>query len=384
MTEPLSRTSALADRHRSLGSELEDWNGTGTAWSYSTDPNDEHDATREAAGMFDMSPLKKIRVAGPDASAVVDHLHSRDLTRVGPGQSVYGAVLTDRGTVADDAIIFNLGASDNGVPSEDASSNGDYAWLVVHGSGASMQLLAESAQGRDVGFELDDDLHIISLQGPAALEVLDANTVADLNPLPYFHHLNTDLFGRPVLLSRTGYSGERGYEILAAAADVVAIWDAIVAAGADRGVMPASFTALDKVRVEAGLLFYGYDMTDEHFPSEVGLGWAISRKGGHYRGKQAALAAKGNERFVMAGIEVDHDDMLVGGETLRTGGADIGTVNSPAFSHRLGKSLALAHVVPSAAADGTQLEVVGEDATWTGRVARIPFYDPDKTRTHAP
>ncbi len=371
MTEPLSRTSALASRHTALGSGLEDWNGMGTAWSYSTDPNDEHDAIREAAGMFDMSPLKKIRVTGADASAVVDHLHSRDLTRVGPGQSAYGAVLTDAGTVADDAIVFN---------------NGHDGWLVVHGSGSTMELLAQSADGRDVNFELDDDLHIISLQGPASLGLLDTNTSADLGPLPYFHHVDTDLFGRPVMLSRTGYSGERGYEIIAPAADVGDIWDAILEAGADQGVMPASFTALDKVRVEAALLFYGYDMTDEHFPSEVGLGWAVSRNAGDYRGKDAALAAKGKERFVMAGIEVDHDDMVVGGETLRVGGAegtDVGTVNSPAYSHRLGKSLALAHIAPSASAAGTALEVVGDDATWTAKVAHTPFYDPDKTRTHA-
>ncbi len=373
MTEPNSRTSALADRHRALGSDLEDWNGMGTAWSYATDPNDEHDAIREAAGVFDMSPLKKIRVEGADAAAVVDHLHSRDLSRVGPGQSAYGSVLTERGTVADDAIAFNLGGAGR-----------DAAWLVVHGSGATMELLADSAVGRDASFALDDDLHIVSVQGPTALPLLDANTDTDLASLAYFHHVDTELFGRPVLLSRTGYSGERGYEVIASAADVVNLWDAILDAGTDDGVMPASFTALDKVRVEAALLFYGYDMTDDHFPSEVGLGWTLSRNGGEYRGKQAALDAKGSERFVFAGIEVDHDDMVAGGETLRLDGADVGTVNSPAWSHRLGKSLALVHVAPDAAAVDTKLEVVGEDNIWPAVVSRIPFYDPDKSRTHAP
>ncbi len=274
MTEELSRTSALADRHRALGSGLEDWNGMGTAWDYSTDPNVEHDAIREAAGLFDMSPLKKVRVSGPDAHAVVNHTHSRDLNRIGPGQSAYGAVLTEKGTVADDAIAFN---------------NGDEGWLFVHGSGASMELLQDSAHGSDVSIELDDDLHIISLQGPAALGLLDANCDADLAPVRYFNHLHCNVFGRPALLSRTGYSGERGYEIFASAADIVGLWDAILESGASDGVMAASFAALDKVRVEAALLFYGYDMTDEHHPSEVGLGWAISRTGDDYRGKAAAL-----------------------------------------------------------------------------------------------
>ena len=107
MTEELSRTSALADRHRALGSGLEDWNGMGTAWTYSTDPDDEHDAIREAAGLFDMSGLKKVHVRGADAAAVIDHVMSRNMARILPGQSAYGAILTGQGTVCDDAIIAN-------------------------------------------------------------------------------------------------------------------------------------------------------------------------------------------------------------------------------------------------------------------------------------
>ncbi|MGI9606475.1 MAG: aminomethyltransferase family protein [Acidimicrobiales bacterium] len=367
MTEELSRTSALADRHKSLGSGLEDWNGMGTAWEYSTDPMSEHDAIRETAGMFDMSPLKKVRVTGGDAAAVVDHAHSRDLRRLTTGQSAYGAVLTEQGTVADDAIVFKH-ADDN--------------WLFVHGSGASMELLEESAANRNASIDLDDDLHIISLQGPASLDLLDTNTNIDLAPVPYFHHAHGSLFGRPTMISRTGYSGERGYELIAGADEVVALWDAIVEAGSAQGVMPASFTALDKVRVEAALLFYGYDMTDEHHPSEVGLGWALSKNGGDYRGKSPALAAVGNERFVGAGISVEHDDMIAGGETLQLDGADVGMVNSPAFSHRLNKSLALVHLQPGAAEPGTALTVVGDGVEHTATVEAIPFFDPGKTRTH--
>lgn len=367
MTEELTRTSALANRHRALGSGLEDWNGMGTAWEYDTDANAEHDAIREAAGMFDMSPLKKVRVTGPDAATVVDQTHSRDLTRLDVGQSAYGAVLTEHGTVADDAIAFNNGTDD---------------WLFVHGSGASMELLAASAEGKDVSIELDDDLHIISLQGPESLSLLEAETDTDLAPVPYFHHVQASLFGRPAMISRTGYSGERGYEIFATAADAGALWDAILETGANAGVMPCSFAALDKVRVEAALLFYGYDMTDEHHPSEVGLGWTLSSNGADYRGKTVALAAVGAERFVGAGISIDHDDMVAGGETLQLDGVDVGTVNSPAFSHRLGKSLALVHLAPTAATPGTGLTVVGEDIEYAAKVEEIPFVDPGKTRTH--
>ena len=368
MTEDLSRTSALASRHTALGSGLEDWNGMGTAWSYSTDPCDEHDAVREAAGMFDMSPLKKVRVSGPDAAAVVDHMHSRDLARVGVGQSAYGAVLTADGKVADDAIAFN---------------NGDAGWLVVHGSGASMEMLADSASGADVSIELDDDLHIISLQGPKSLGVLDANCDGDLASVGYFHHVDANLFGCDVMVSRTGYSGERGYEIFVSSDDAGTVWDKILEVSAADGVMPASFTALDKVRVEAALLFYGYDMTDQHHPSEVGLGWAISRNGADYRGKEAAIAAIGQERFVLAGIDIDHSDIVTGGEALLFEGSEVGTVNSPAHSHRLGKSLALCHVAPEAAGAGTALALAGDGYSYGATVSPIPFFDPGKTRTHS-
>ena len=367
MTES-TRESALASRHRALGSDLEDWNGMGTAWSYSTDPNDEHDAVREAAGLFDMSPLKKVFLRGPDAEKVANHVMTRDMSRVTPGKSAYGAVLTEQGTVCDDAIVAN---------------NGDGEWMLCHGSGESMERLTESAQGLNVDIELDDDLHNISVQGPKALNLLNANSSADLSALQYFGHQETELFGHKCRVSRTGYSGERGYEVFADRTVVGDLWDNMLGHGEADGVMPCSFAALDKVRVEAALLFFGYDMTDEHSPWEVGLGFTVSRKKPDFRGREAAFGLEGNERFVLAGISAGHDDALVGGERLTHNGADVGVVNSPAWSHRLQKSLALVHLKPSASAAGTTLQVQGDGIDCSAVVETIPFFDPGKTRTHA-
>ncbi len=360
MTEPLSRTSALASRHAALGSGLEDWNGMGTAWSYSTDPCDEHDAVREAAGMFDMSPLKKVFVRGPDSAAVLDHLTTRDIGRIAPGQAAYLSVLTEAGTMADDAIVSN---------------NGDDEWMIVHGSGETLALLGASAEGRDVDISFSDDLHDISVQGPKALAILNAAASADLSGLPYFHHMPAQLFGHPCRISRTGYSGERGYEVFADASVVGDIWDGLAAAG----VMPCSFTALDKVRIEAGLLFYGYDMTDAQTPWEVGLGFTVSRKKGDFRGKAALMAAAGKGNIRNVGLVIDHDDAVTG--SLWLGGKDVGVVNSPCWSHRMEKSLALAHVRPDLA-EGAVLEVRGEGLETTARIAPLPFYDREKSRTH--
>ncbi len=364
MTEELSRTSALASRHRALGSGLEDWNGMGTAWTYDTDPNDEHDAVRERSGMFDMSPLKKILVRGRDARAVLDHLTTRDMRRIAPGQAAYLSVLTDEGTMADDAIVSN---------------NGDDEWMIVHGSGDTMALLEASASGQSVDIEFTDELHDVSVQGPKALEVLNANCDIDLEPLRYFHHAPATLFGHPCRLSRTGYSGERGYEIFADAGVVGDIWDNLV----ETGVMPCSFTALDKLRIEAGLLFYGYDMTTDHTPWEVGLGFTVSRTKYGFRGCEALLAARGNEKVINVCLNIDHHDMVNGEETLVLDGVNVGTVNSPAYSHRLGKSLALAHVSPDVSAVGTKLQVSGGDINTTATIVSMPIHDPQKTRTHA-
>jgi aminomethyltransferase len=364
MTEELSRTSALASRHRELGSGLEDWNGMGTAWTYNSDPNDEHDAVREAVGMFDMSPLKKVFLRGPDAAAVLDHATSRDMSKIAPGQAAYLLVLTEQGTLADDAIVSN---------------NGNDEWMVVHGSGDTMDCLTASATGINVDIQFTDALHDISVQGPRALEILNANCLIDLEPVKYFHHAPAELFGHACRISRTGYSGERGYEIFADAAVVGDIWDNL----ADAGVTPCSFTALDKVRIEAGLLFYGYDMTTDHTPWEVGLGFTVSRNKGDFRGKSALFAAKGKEKILNVGLVIDHDEMVNGGETLSLNGRDVGVVNSPCYSHRMGKSLALAHVSPEAADVGTSLEVSGDELNTSAIVVSMPIHDPHKTRTHS-
>jgi len=362
MTEELSRTSALASRHTALGSGLEDWNGMGTAWSYNTDPKDEHDAVREGAGMFDMSPLKKVMVRGPDAAATLDHLTTRDIFKIRPGTAAYLCVLTENGGIADDAIVSN---------------NGGDEWMIVHGSGDTMVLLEASAQGRDVQIEFSDDLHDLSVQGPKSCDILNAHCDIDILSLEYFHHAPAKLFGHACRLSRTGYSGERGYEIFADASVIVDIWDKLIA----EGVMPCSYTALDKVRIEAGLLFYGYDMTADNTPWEVGLGFTISKDKGDYRGKDAVMAAQGNETVKIACFIIDHSDMVAGGEALSLDGTEVGVVNSPCYSHRMSQSLALGHIRPGLAA-GAALKLTGDGYETIATVVQSPIYDPEKIRTH--
>ena len=156
------------------------------------------------------------------------------------------------------------------------------------------------------------------------------------------------------------------------------IWDRLV----DAGVVPCSFTALDKVRIEAGLLFYGYDMTEANTPWEVGLGFTVSKTKASFRGRDAALKARGREAIKTVCVDIDHSDMVAGGETLSIDGRDVGVVNSPCYSHRLGKSLALAHVDPAVIV-GASLTVIGDGINTTANVVAMPIYDPKKEKTHA-
>ncbi len=363
MTKELSRTSALASRHTTLGSGLEDWNGMGTAWSYHSDPNVEHDAVRERVGMFDMSPLKKVLISGTDSVAVLNHLTTREVQNIAVGNAAYLSVLTEQGTMADDAIVYN---------------NGNDEWMIVHGSGDTMSLLNESAEGKSVSVSFTDTLHNISVQGPESLSVLNTHCDGDLAKLAYFQHGVYSLFDHPCRISRTGYSGERGYEVFVDEKHVGDVWDKLVTAG----VMPCSFASLDKVRIEAGLLFYGYDMTTDHTPYEVGLGLTVTGTKSGYRGCDALAVAKGNEKINNVCLDIAHPDMVNGTETIIMNGQTVGVVNSPCYSHRLGKSLALCHVEPTAAKPGTNVHIKGGDIDCEATVVAIPIYDPDKSKTH--
>jgi len=359
-----TRNTALAERHQALGAELEDWNDMGMAWAYDQDVNDEHRAVRSAACLLDVSGLKKVHILGPDALVVADHLITRDMTKIPTGRSVYAIILNEEGGFTDDCIMFNL--SPNHL-------------MLVHGSGTAMEQLQKSAEGKDVHIQFDDDLHDISLQGPKSLEVLQNHTPMNLAGLQYFHQAPTILFGHNCLISRTGFSGERGYEIFAKAEDVVPIWDAILEHGRPAGVIPGSFNCIDAIRVEAALLFYPFDMDESNTPWEVGLGFAVSKKKqGDYRGKQACMDSIGKENIKVCGIVANIDTAVDADAELFHGDRKVGKVTAPNFSPVLNQSLALVQVDAALAEPGTKVEVKGPNTSCSATIHSLPFYDPNK------
>lgn len=365
------RHSILESRHRQLGSKLDGdtWNDMPIPWSYDRDAFEEVVATRTRAALYDVSALNLVNVSGPDAEAVIDRLVTIDVTKLKPGTARLAAEVNDDGALVDDIMVIR-----------DAADR----FRLSHGSGATPVTLATLAEGRAVTVEPDRDVHILSLQGPLALAVLAPHTPLDLASLPYFHHAPTTLFGKTVTLGRGGYSGERGYEVYCAAADAEFLWDTILEAGRPQGVIPASWNTLESTRVEGALLFFPFEMPEgDTTPWEVNMHWAVDLdKAGDYIGKAAVLKLKGRERVKQAGMLVESDQAVAPGTPIYDGAKQVGVVTTANYSRYLMQSLAMVHLQPAYTAIGTKLVIGSGDAAQTARVARTPFYDPLRRRTH--
>lgn len=370
------RNAVLADRHRALGSKLEDWNGMPTAWTYDKDMAAEHVAIRTKAGLMDVSGLKKIHMVGPHALAVLDYITTRDVSKITPGRSAYACMLNDRGFFTDDCIIYRTGPN---------------AWMLVHGSGSGHEEVVKQAAGRNCAILFDDDLQDLSLQGPLAVDFL-AKYVPGIRDLKYFHHMQTTLFGAPVMISRTGYTGERGYELFVRAQDAAKVWDTIVAEGAEMGIIPCCFSVLDMLRVESYLLFYPYD-NSQMYPYadqppgdtlwELGLDFTVSPGKTGFRGAEEHYRLKGQERFKIFGLLIDADGPADLGDEVWADGKKVGVVTCPCYSTLTGKSMAIVRLDVDKAVQGTPLEVKGKSLSAKAIAHTLPFDDPEKKKRTA-
>lgn len=374
---PLSwRFSVLADRHRALGSKLEDWSGMGTAWTYDADILDQHAAVRTKAGLMDVSGLKKVHLVGPHAIAVLDYVTTRNVSKVYPGKSVYACMLNDRGMFTDDCVLYRTGPN---------------AWMLVHGSGSGHEEIVKAAAGRNCAVLFDDDIHDLSLQGPVAVEFLSKH-VLGIRDLKYFHHMQTTLFGAPVMISRTGYTGERGYEIFCRGQDAPMIWDTIVAQGKSMGIIPVCFTTLDFLRVESYLLFYPFD-NSQMYPFadqppgdslwELGLDFTVSPGKTGFRGHEEHYRLKGKERFKIFGLLVEGDTITDGGDEVWADGRKVGVITCPSYSKLTKKSMAIMRVEVPYAKQGAKLEVRGKNVKAKAIAHTISFDDPEKKKRTA-
>ena len=273
----------------------------------------------------------------------------------------------------DDCVIYRTGAN---------------TFMVVHGSGAGHEQLTQAAMGRDVSVRFDDNLHDISLQGPAAVDFLEKH-VEGIRNLNYFAHMPTRLFGHPVTISRTGYTGERGYEIFCRGQDAPNIWDTIVEQGASMGIIPTRFTTLDLLRAESYLLFYPFD-NSETYPFEnegpgdtlweLGLDFTVSEGKTGFRGAEEHYRLQGKERFKIYGLVAEGEEPAEEGAPLLRNGKQVGVATIGMYSSINKHNVAIARMPVDCATPGTELQVQNSTGLINCKAAPMPFYDVNKER----
>lgn len=373
------------------------WAGYVVASKYELTIEREYHAVRNAAALIDVSPLFKYLVWGPDAVRLVDRLIPRDVTRLRPGRVIYTPWCDDEGKVIDDGTVARL-APDR---------------FRITAADPNIRWFEENAVGLDVTVEdASDRIGALALQGPLARAILEQVTADPIGRLRYFRRRATAIDGRPVDVSRTGYTGDLGYEIWCEASDAVGVWDAIVAAGRDYGLLPAGMLALDIARIEAGLLLVDVDYvpapkarleSQKSSPFELNLGWTVRLdEGGPFNGR-AALAAEAaaGSAWQTVGIVVDWDALesayarvglpaQVPHTAWRTsiplydGRREVGYATSGCFSPLLKQYIALATVRSDVAEYGTELalEITVEHMRRRAlaRVTELPFFDPPRKK----
>jgi aminomethyltransferase len=338
-------------------------------WSYHTDANDETVAVRSRAGLFDVSALNLVDVTGPDAEAVLNKMVAKDIAKLKINTGIIAVEVNEAGVLCDDIMIIRLGTNE---------------FKVSHGSGETPDNLRTLSAGKNVKIQIDDDTHVVSLQGPKSLEILTPHVGIILSELPYFGFVKTTIFGINVIIGRGGYAAERGYEIYSSAKYIVTIWDKILELGKPFGIMPASWNCLELTRVEAALQFFPFEMPEgDTTPWEAGLGWAVDLdKSVEYTGKAAILRSKGQERVKQGGIVCQSSTAVEAGAKIMKDGVAVGVVTSGSYSQYLMLSIAMMHINPEYAAIGTEVEIVGKNSSCKARVAQTPFYDPMRFRTY--
>ena len=342
---------------------------------------DEYWACREAAVVIDLSPLRKYEVLGPDAELLMQTCVTRNIRRLAVGQVVYTAMCYENGGMIDDGTVFRLG-QDN------------FRW--IGGSDESGIWLREQAENLKLNVWVrnsTDQLHNLQVQGPNSRDILkgiiwtrpDQATVEELEWFRFSIGRFDDELGIPIIVSRTGYTGELGYEVFCHPKDAPTVWDKIWEAGKPYGLTPLGLEALDMLRIEAGLIFAGYEFSDQTDPYEAGIGFTVplKTKQDDFIGRDALVNRKANPQRVLVGLQLNGDELAANGDCVNIGRNQVGEITSAVRSPILRKNLALCRIAVEYSEIGTEVEVGkldGKQKRLPAKVVPFPFYDPTKSR----
>jgi len=362
----LKRTP-LYEMHIKYGGMMVDFGGWELPVRYKGKGDlEEHRAVRERVGVFDVSHMGEIRVKGPDALKFVDHLVTNDIAKAEQNQVTYAMMCYPNGGVVDDLLVYKLSDEEMFLVVNASNSDKDYAWVSEQAKGFNVRVANESPDWAEV-----------AVQGPKAQELVQRLTEYNLDELKFFYCKQAvRIDGAECLISRTGYTGEDGFEIYIRPEDAVNVWESVLKAGEDFGVSPCGLGSRDSLRFEACLPLYGHELSPDITPLQASLGFFVKLDKEGFIGKEALVHQKeaGLGRR-MVGIElIDRGIPRNGYKVLSPEGAEIGWVTSGLPSPTLGKNLAMAQVSTDYAKAGTEVAVSIRDKALKAMVVKTPFY----------
>jgi aminomethyltransferase len=362
----LKRTP-LNEAHRRLGGRMVEFGGWDMPVQYPAGTVNEHLRTRTHAGLFDVSHMGEIDVRGSDAITFVNRLTSNDASKLVDGQAQYTALTTPQGTVIDDLLVYRLGQDHLLLVVNAGTTGKDWQWIKSHHAGEDVELRNASAEYCQ-----------LALQGPDAISILQALTKTNLAEIKYYHFTRGQVDGIDAIISRTGYTGEDGFEVYAAPEQAEQLWNKILDAGdygTEKGVLPCGLAARNTLRLEAGMALYGHEIDENTTVLEANLGWITKLNKGDFIGREALAKQKeeGVKRKLIGfevtdrGIARDEQDILISGE--RVGRA---TSGSPAPF--LKKNIGMGYVPVEFSGAGTALEIDVRGRMVAAQIVPLPFY----------
>jgi aminomethyltransferase len=370
MNETLLQTP-LYDWHQAHGGRLVEFGGWSMPVQYTTIAQ-EHAAVRERVGLFDISHMGRLTFDGPGVLDWLERVTTNHVARLTDLQIQYSLLATDRGGVIDDILVYRQ----------------PYAYIVVCNASnrgpvkARLEELRDGAEGNFL--DRTTDTAMIAVQGPRALETLQPLFDQPLEPVSYYHFTMGQLRGGlNAVISRTGYTGEDGFEIVVAARSAVGVWEALLECGKPYGIEPCGLAARDTLRLEAAMPLYGHELSESINPYAAGVGWAVKLDKGDFAGRSALIDWNAAPGLMRVGLKLQSKRIARQGAIIFAGEEPVGEVTSGTFAPTLGASLAMALVGPAAGAVGTALSVDVRGHREPAQIVKLPFYKRPRATTRS-
>ncbi|HST52507.1 MAG TPA: glycine cleavage system aminomethyltransferase GcvT [Pyrinomonadaceae bacterium] len=371
MSATALKQTPLNAPHRRLGGRMVEFGGWDMPVQYPAGTVEEHLRTRTHAGLFDVSHMGEMEVRGADAIALVNRLCSNDASKLVDGQAQYSAITTPAGTVVDDLLVYRFGPEHLLLVVNASTTEKDWDWITSHKRDEQATLTNRSAEFCQ-----------LAIQGPDALGILQTLTETPLEEIKYYHFREGKVDGVPAIISRTGYTGEDGFEVYASADEAERLWQKILDAGrygTPEGVLPCGLAARNTLRLESAMALYGHEITEETTLLEANLGWITKLNKGDFTGRDV-LARQKEEglRRKLVGFEVTDRGIARDGQDVYVGGERVGYVTSGSPAPYLKKNIGMAYVTFEHANTGQEIQIDVRGRMVGAQIVPVPFYKREK------